>query len=160
MSVQSVQIFSTFQHSHYLELAVSELKDHEINNIYAIPLDNRQLDTKLFDTMHGMDGTSLVDLGLILAMMFGTIGVARGFIWEWGPVIWGLIGSAGGFAVGFVIDLLVTHYRRRKLRTVKKKHGEVILIVQCSNEQSRLVEQTLWGNQAIGVAKTRIVTDL
>ncbi|WP_240545889.1 hypothetical protein [Paenibacillus artemisiicola] len=155
----SIQIFSTFQHSHYLELAISELKDKEINAIYAIPLDNRQPDTKLLDTMHGMDGTSLVDLGLILAMMGGTIGVARGFILDWGPVIWGLIGSAGGFAIGFAIDLLVTLYRRRKLRTVKQKHGEVILIVQCSNEQSALVEQTLWGNMAIGVAKTRIATN-
>ncbi|MBW7453662.1 hypothetical protein ACFOLF_37200 [Paenibacillus sepulcri] len=151
-----IQFFSTFQHSHYVELAISKLKENEIDDIYAVPLDNRQIDTKLLDSMHGMDGTSLVDIGLILAMMGGTIGVARGFNLDWGPVFWGLIGSAVGFAIGFVFDVIKTLYKRKKIRTAKTKHGEVIIIVQCTNEQSRFVEQILWSNMALGVAKTRM----
>ncbi|MBD2871681.1 hypothetical protein [Paenibacillus arenilitoris] len=153
-----VQFFSTFQHSHYVELAISKLKENDVADIYAVPLDNRTLDMKLIDTMHGTDGTSLVDIGLVLAMMGGTIGVARGFVLQWGPVFWGLIGAAGGFAIGFVFDFIKNLIKRKKIRTAKTKHGEVILIVQCTNEQSPFVEQTLWSNLALGVAKTRMQT--
>ncbi|PQP89992.1 hypothetical protein [Paenibacillus sp. AR247] len=58
-----IQFFSTFQHSHYVELAISKLKENEGVHIYAVPLDNRSVDMKLVDTMHGTDGTSLVDTG-------------------------------------------------------------------------------------------------
>ncbi|MCA0756481.1 hypothetical protein KP806_15610 [Paenibacillus sp. N4] len=153
-----MQFFSTFQHSHYVELAISKLKVNEIVNIYAVPLDNRSMDMKLIDSMHGADGTSLVDIGLVLAMMGGTIGVARGFVLHWGPVFWGLIGAAGGFAIGFVYDLIKNLIKRKKIRASKSKLGEVILIVQCTNEQAEFVEQTLWGNLALGVAKTRMQT--
>ncbi|WP_235550665.1 hypothetical protein [Paenibacillus sp. Soil750] len=153
-----IQFFSTFQHSHYVELAISKLKENEVVNIYAVPLDNRSIDMKLIDTMHGTDGTSLVDIGLILAMMGGTIGVSRGFVLYWGPVFWGLIGAASGFTIGFLYDFTKNLIKRKKIRTAKTKKGEVILIVQCTNEQSQFVEQTLWGNLALGVAKTRMQT--
>ncbi|OAS14929.1 hypothetical protein A8708_05025 [Paenibacillus oryzisoli] len=153
-----MQFFSTFQHSHYVELAISKLKENEIVNIYAVPLDNRSIDMKLLDSMHGTDGTSLVDIALVLAMMGGTIGVSRGFVLYWGPVFWGLIGAALGFAIGFIYDLTKNIIKRKKLRTAKTKLGEVILIVQCTKEQSLLVEQTLWGNLALGVAKTHMHT--
>lgn len=152
----NIQFFSTFQHTHFVELAISKLKENEIDDIYAVPLDNRQVDTKLLDTMHGMDGTSLIDIGLILAMMCGTIGVARGFVLDWGPVVWGLIGAVGGFIIGFVFDVIKTHHRRKKIRIAKTKLSEVIIIVQCTNEQSQFVEMTLWNNMALGVAKTRM----
>ncbi|MBB3128753.1 hypothetical protein FHS19_003428 [Paenibacillus rhizosphaerae] len=153
-----IQFFSTFQHSHYVELAISKLKENEVVHIYAVPLDNRPMDMKLVDTMHGTDGTSLVDIGLILAMMGGTVGVSRGFVLHWGPVYWGLIGAATGFAVGFVYDLLKNRMKRKKIRTAKTTAGEVILIVQCTTEQAPFVEQTLWGNLALGVAKTQMQT--
>ncbi|RTE08055.1 hypothetical protein EJQ19_19520 [Paenibacillus whitsoniae] len=151
-----MQFFSTFQHSHYIELAISKLKENEITDIYAVPLDERSVNTKLIDAMHGTDGTSLVDIGLVLAMMGGTIGVARGFVLHWGPVYWGLIGALGGFTLGFLYDLIKTVIKRKKLRTVKTKLAQVILIVQCTNEKSQFVEQTLWGSLALGVAKTRM----
>ncbi|MGG1555515.1 hypothetical protein [Paenibacillus ferrarius] len=151
-----IQFFSTFQHSHYIELAISKLKENEITDIYAVPLDERSVNTKLIDVMHGTDGTSLVDIGLVLAMMGGTIGVARGFVLHWGPVYWGLIGALGGFTLGFLYDLIKTVIKRKKLRTVKTKLAQVILIVQCTNEKSEFVEQTLWGSLALGVAKTRM----
>ncbi|WP_433616301.1 hypothetical protein [Paenibacillus cellulositrophicus] len=153
-----IQFFSTFQHSHYVELAISKLKENDVVQIYAIPLDNRSMDMKLVDTMHGTDGTSLIDIGLILAMMGGTIGVSRGFVLHWGPVYWGLIGAAVGFAIGFVYDLIKNLVKRKKIRTVKTTAGEVILIVQCRAEQAPFVEQTLWGNRALGVAKTQMQT--
>lgn len=154
-----VQFFSTFQHSHYVELAISKLQAREITDLYAVPLDNRASELKLVDTMHGTDGISLVDIGLVLAMMGGTIGVARGFKLAWGPVFWGLIGAAGGFAVGFVFSLVKNLIQRKRIVIPKAdKTGEIILIVQCTTEQSPFVEQTLWENLALGVARTRMHT--
>ena len=106
--------------------------------------------------MHGMDGNSLIDTALILAMMCGTVGVARGFVLDWGPVFWGLIGSAGGFAVGFAFDYIKASIKRKKIKTGKTRLGEIIIIVQCTDEQSELVKQTLWRNMALGVAVTRM----
>ncbi|MDR6553112.1 hypothetical protein [Paenibacillus qinlingensis] len=153
-----IQFFSTFQHSHYVELAISKLKENEVVNIYAVPLDNRSIDMKLVDNIHGADGTSLVDIALVLAMMGGTIGVSRGFVLYWGPVFWGLIGAAIGFAIGFIYDFTKNIIKRKKLRTAKNIIGEVILIVQCTNEQAAFVEQTLWGSLALGLAKTHMPT--
>ncbi|KRE83241.1 hypothetical protein ASG89_12875 [Paenibacillus sp. Soil766] len=153
-----MQFFSTFQHSHYVELAISKLKEHEVDNIYAVPLDNRSVDMKLVDSMNATDGSSLADIGLILAMMGATIGAARGFVLDWGPIFWGLIGAVGGFTIGFVYDITSTLIKRKKNRTAKIKLGEIILIVQCTNEQSQFVEQTLWKSLALGVAKTQMQT--
>lgn len=149
-----IQFFATFDHSEYVELAITKLEEHEIRDIYAVSLDNRPTGEHVIDTMHGTDGTSLVDLGLILAMMFGTIGISRGYALAWGPVLWGLIGAAGGFAFGFVIDLIVN--RRKRSRTSRGKRSEVVIVVQCGPEQASFVEKLLWGHRALGVAKTRI----
>ncbi|HZG85783.1 hypothetical protein [Paenibacillus sp.] len=153
-----IQFFATFDHSEYLELAISKLEEHDVTGIYAVPLEQRADDVKVVDTIHGTDGTSLVDLGLILAMMFGTIGVSRGYVLEWGPVFWGLIGAAGGFAAGFLIDLIMNVMKRKKGRTAKKKQTEVVLVVQCHPDQTDFVERTLWEHRAFGVAKTKIKT--
>lgn len=153
-----VQFFSTFRHSHDVELAISRLKEQEIVDLYAVPLDNRVREMQLVDSMHGTDGISLVDFGLVLAMMGGTIGVSRGFMLDWGPVYWGLIGAAGGFAVGFVFEIAKNLIQRKKIFAAKPKMGEIILIVQCTTAQSPLVERTLWENLALGVARTRMRT--
>nr|WP_275983740.1 hypothetical protein [Paenibacillus hamazuiensis] len=139
-----------------MELAISKLAENEIRDIYAVPLDTRSEEMKLMDTMHGTDGTSLVDLGLFMAMICGTIGVSRGYILEWGPIFWGLAGAVGGFAVGFAIDLAKNLIKRKKIVTKKSRQGSVILIVKCGAEQAKFVEQTLWEHRAIGLAKTRI----
>ncbi|HZG76358.1 MAG TPA: hypothetical protein VEZ72_10935 [Paenibacillus sp.] len=151
-----IQFFATFRHTEYLELAVTKLEAHEVRAIYAVPLDNRPEGEHVIDTMHGTDGTSLVDLGLILAMMFGTVGVSRGFVLAWGPVAWGLIGAAGGFALGFVIDIAANARKRKKERRAKTNMSEVVVVVQCGAEQASFVEKLLWEHRALGVAKTRV----
>jgi len=36
------------------------------------------------------------------------LGVIYGFVWAWGPIICGLLGLAGGFLVGFLLDISFT----------------------------------------------------
>ncbi len=154
----SVQLFAVFESSPYVELAISKLEECGYGHLYAVPLDNRVRDMKLVDTMHGTDGTSLVDAGLVLAMMFGTIGVALGFEWTLGPVYGGLIGAAGGFAVGFVIDVIKNAIKRKRFGAAKSKLAPIIVIVQCAREEVEFVKQLLWNHRALGVAATTMQT--
>lgn len=150
-----IQIFAAFDHSIYLELAISKLQENDIRDIYAVPLNKRKEDMKMFDSIHQSDGISLIDIGMIFAFMGGTIGAARGFAMDWGPIIWGLIGAGIGLAAGFAIDLIQNLVKRKKLRVSKNRSPEVILIVTCSKDHAKLVEHIMWHNMARGMAVTR-----
>lgn len=75
-----------------------------------------------------------------------------GFHLEWGPIIWGIIGVAGGFVTGLAVNLLTTMRKNKHQLKINKKSAEVILIIHCKNDQLKSVEQTLWDNFAFGVA--------
>ncbi|QHE51419.1 hypothetical protein [Pontibacillus sp. HMF3514] len=152
-----MQIFSTFEHNSTLELAITTLEKRGIKKgaIFAVPLDNRTEKRKLFDTMHRSDGISLIDIGMALATAFSVICASIGFKLAWGPIYWGLIGAAGGFIVGVLIKLFIVLVLKKKRRTLKGKHSEVILIVECEEDQNELVENILWEHLAIGVAKVK-----
>lgn len=152
-----MQLFSTFDHQLYLEMAISKLEKTGINRekIFAVPLDNRQESRRLFDNLHRSDGTSLIDIGMALATALSTIGVSLGFIFPGGPIVWGLSGAWAGFLIGFGIRLfieLVTKGKRKKTRK-GRKHSEVILIVECDESEAEMVESILWEHFAMGMAK-------
>ncbi|WP_062048260.1 hypothetical protein [Bacillus sp. JCM 19034] len=150
-----MQIFSTFEHSTYLELAITSLeklgvkKDH----ILAVPLENRVEERRLFDTLHRADGISLFDKGAAIGTAFSVIGASVGFILEWGPIYWGLIGAAGGFILGFIIDYIIFKVVHKRRKVVKGKQSEVVLVVGCPKELVEKVEDVLWDHLALGVAK-------
>jgi len=154
-----MQIFSTFEHSMYVELAISELENRGINReqIFAVPLDNRKEERKLFDTLHRSDGVSLIDIGLALATALSVIGASVGFRLAWGPIYWGLIGAVIGFLIGVAIKWFYLKRADKKQRLLHGRHSEIILIVDCPKEQSKLVEQILWNHFALGVAKVETI---
>ena len=150
-----MQVFSTFEHSTYLELAITSIEKIGIprENILAVPLMNRVQERKLFDTLHRADGISLFDKGAAIGTAFSVIGASIGFVLEWGPIFWGLIGGATGFIIGFIIDYIfykVIHKRRREL---KEKGSDVILVINCPSELTEKVEKVLWEHLALGIAK-------
>ena len=71
-----MQVFSTFEYSSYIELAVSELEKKGIKkeDIFIVSLNNRTENRRLFDSLHRADGVSLIDLGMALATAFSVIG--------------------------------------------------------------------------------------
>ena len=150
-----MQIFSTFEHSSYLELAITSLEKVGVqkDNILAVSLMNRVQDRKLFDTLHRADGISLFDKGAAIGTAFSVIGASIGFVLEWGPIFWGLIGGATGFIIGFVIDYIFYKVIHKRKRILKGKHSEVVLVINCPNELVEKVEQLLWDHLALGVAK-------
>ncbi|WP_343840249.1 hypothetical protein [Salinibacillus aidingensis] len=150
-----MQVFSTFESHSFLELTISTLEKNGINKsrIYAVPLDNRQEKRNVFDTLHRSDGTTLIDIGLALATAFSVIGASIGFELAWGPIYWGLIGAFTGFVVGFVIRLFTEKVFKTNRRILKGKHSEIILIIDCDENQAELIEEILWSHYALGVAK-------
>ncbi|WP_306421199.1 hypothetical protein [Robertmurraya sp. DFI.2.37] len=153
--VNNMLILATFEHTTYLELAMTELEEYGVKNILAVPLNNRTEERKIFDNLHQSDGVSLISKGMILAFLFSTVGASRGFEMEWGPIIWGLIGAGGGFIIGFIIDLFMKKVMKSKQRLLKGKNSEVVLIVECDQLLKERVENTLWKQLALGVAELK-----
>lgn len=154
-----MQFFSTFDHHIYLELAVSKLEKTGIKHedIFAVPLDNRNEKRRLFDNLHRADGTSLIDIGMALATAFSTIGVSVGFILPGGPIVWGLSSALFGFLLGVGIRLFIELVIKGKRKNARKgrKHSEVILIIDCEEAKAEMVEQILWEHYAMGMAKIK-----
>ncbi len=152
-----MQLFSTFEHSMYIEMAVVTLEKKGINKekIFIVPLDNRREDHNVLDNIHRSDGTSLIDIGAALATAFSVIGASIGFKLALGPIYWGLIGAFVGFIVGFAIRLFNEKVIKKKRRLLKGFHSEIIVIVDCEESQGELVENILFSHYALGVAKVK-----
>ena len=155
----NMYIVSTFDHSIYLELAITaiQMKGIKKDNIMAIPMDKRGEEAKLFDSIHSSDGLSLFDLPAILAVIFGIFGSIYGFILEWGPLLWGLIAIAIGFSLGLIIKLFIV--KKYNHRQDDKRGTEVVLIIQCPENQLEMVKDTLWSHKALGVRKLDVDDD-
>lgn len=147
-------IFATFEHSTFLELAITEMIKEGVSKekILAVPLDKLIEKQKILDTIHQSDGVSLIDGAAVMGTIFMVLGTIYGFIWEWGPILWGLIGLAFGAALGLVLDFLIDK-RRGKRKGLAGKVTEVILVVHCTENQVEMVENILWEYLAIGVAR-------
>lgn len=148
--MNDIQIISSFEHSVSLELALTELEENGIEkeNIVAVPLDPLKAPTKALDTIHRSDGKSLLDLAAILGTIFSVLGASYGFALDWGPIIWGLLGLAFGACIGFIIDYIFTN-KQNNLN--KQINTEVILIIKCPEQKSRMVKQILVDHLALGV---------
>ncbi|URZ14528.1 hypothetical protein [Clostridium felsineum] len=149
-------VISTFEHSIYLELAITEIQKKGVKkeNIMAIPLDKREEQINLFDSIHSSDGLSLFDLPAILAVIGGIFGGVYGFVLKWGPLIWGLIGILICFAIGFIIKLMIV--KKYSGRQNNKRAEEVVVIIECIENQLETVRNILWNNNALGVRKLDI----
>lgn len=147
-------VISSFEHSLFLELAITALEQKGIakEKILAVPLEQKVEKRKFFDTIHRSDGISLFDGAAALGTAFMALGVIYGFVWKWGPIIWGLIGLLCGVFLGFLLDFFTGKERRNK-KKVKNIATEVILIINCSENQGEMVEKVLWDHFALGVGK-------
>lgn len=152
-----MQLFSTFEHAIFIEMAISTLEKKGIKkeNIFVLPLDNQIGERKVFDTIHRSDGTSLIDIGAALSTAFAVIGASIGFELKLGPIYWGLIGAAVGFLIGFGIRLFTEIVIKKRKRLLKGIHSEVIVIVDCEESQGEMVENILFSHYALGVAKVK-----
>ena len=147
-----MHVVASFEHSNFLELAITDLmqKGIETNRICAIPLNKMTKERRLFDTLHRADGQSMFDLPTILATIFMTFGVMWGFMWEWGPIIWGLLSFIGGIGLGLIIKYLLY---KKELQKNSHYNTEVVLIVNCKPNEVEIVETVLFNHLAIGIGR-------
>jgi len=145
-------IVASFDYSFYTELAVTELIEKGLKNeqIIALPMELSREPKEIWDTIHHSDGISMTDLGFIIGTAFMTLGVIYGFVWEWGPIIWGLIGFATGFLLGCALDYLWGKYKRFKRQP--NIITEVIIMVDCQEDQVEMVKKALLGHFALGIS--------
>lgn len=83
------------------------------------------------------------------------LGAIYGMVLLWEPILWGLIGLSAGLLFGFLLKFLFV--KKQNYKTLK--HGvstEVVLMVNCGDEQRKIVEGILWDNMAIGVSKLKV----
>jgi hypothetical protein len=128
-----MHIIATFEHSLYLKQAITaiQMKGIAKKDILAVPMDKRNEERKLFDTMHQSDGFSLIDLASILGTILMLLGTIYGFTLKWGPIFWGLVGLIVGFGIGLIIKLFIT--KKYNHRHGQNKTTEDVLIIECSN---------------------------
>lgn len=153
---EKMHIISTFDYSNNLELAVTaiEKKGIQRERILAVPMDKKDEEKKLFDSMHYADGISSIDVPMILGTLLMIFGSVYGFVLAWGPLIWGLIGMVAGIILGLIIK--VGGVKRESYRQKGKIQPEVVLIIECDESQADMIKDTLWANHAIGVSKLKI----
>lgn len=147
-----MHVFATFEHSTYIELAISELELRGIakNSILTVPLEKQQQEVRILDTIHKADGASVLDRCMVLATIGSVLGTIYGFVLLWGPIIWGLIGMLLGFVVGLAVYWLGAR-RRVSIPAEMNRQGEVVLVIRCELRQAELVKKILQDHTAIGV---------
>jgi len=149
-----VYIIASFEHSIYVELAITALIKNGVpkEKILAVPLDKNKEARTILDTIYKSDGVSMVDGALILGTIFMVLGTIYGFVLEWGPILWALIGLLFGAVLGLVLDTLINK-RRGNNAKVNGESTEVVIMINCKKVQESLVEDTLWDCFPLGVGK-------
>jgi len=127
----TVQIIATFEHSSFVEMVIHDIEKLGVpaENVVALPLENLESQTHILDSIHRVDGRSILDGAMMGGTIFAVLGVIYGFVWRWGPVIWGLLGLAGGFFLGLIIELAVN---KKKIKFFSSRKSEVIIEVTCN----------------------------
>ena len=145
-------VIGTFEHSIELEqvLAVLEHRGISRKHIMVVPMDTDPKTSTLFTGKSQDFYYKGIEVGVACATASSVIGTSIGFILALGPVFWGLAAALMGFAIGFGIYAFA---RKGNLRRLPKKLPEITVIVQCMEEQSLLVEETMWKYSVLTVGR-------
>jgi hypothetical protein len=126
----TVQIIATLEHSPFVEMVIHDAEKLGIpsEDIIALPLENLESKTHIIDSIHRVDGRSVLDGAMMSGTIFMVLGTIYGFVWEWGPIIWGLLGLIGGFILGLLIEIALN---KGALKLFSSRKSEVIIQVTC-----------------------------
>ncbi|UJL46154.1 hypothetical protein KFZ58_17625 [Virgibacillus sp. NKC19-16] len=151
-------VVASFKLNKNLERVIAELEYLDISrkNILALPL-AKTVEQETQTSYHQRSFEIMPILGTII-MLFGTI---YGFVLQWGPILWGLIGLGIGVLIGGVIDLLrIKRTRKKGIHKQNDTLTEVFLLVHCSNkDQAHQVKGVIWKWSPAGVATYKNQTE-
>lgn len=149
-----VYMISSFEYSLTLELAISDLIQYgipqeQIKTIPFVKADSRENRTILSHVNNNR--FSLFDVCLIMGNIFAVLFCSLGFIWRWGPILWGVLGFFIGGTIGALIYLFGNGWR--KYRKKKKEQTEILIMIKCPLEAKCRVKEILWNHNVLGVAE-------
>ncbi len=118
------------------------------DRLLVVPMDasEKEANAGTFDPIAGL---SSVEVGIAVATACAVVCISRGFVMAWGPIVWGVIGAAGGFAIGFSIHQSIMKRKRTVFR--KDRKSELTVIVECEERERQKVLDALWNNNAMSV---------
>ncbi|MEK4669791.1 hypothetical protein [Niallia sp. FSL R7-0271] len=142
----TVQIIATFEHSPFVEMVIHEMEKQGVKpqNIVALPMENLDDQLHIVDSIHSVDGRSILDGAMLGGSIFMVLGSIYGFVLYLGPIIWGLLGLIGGFLIGLFIEIALK--KKKKIKFFSNRKSEVLLQVTCNKSLQE---------QMIKILKTR-----
>jgi hypothetical protein len=139
MEDNSTKIIASMDHSPFVEMLIHDIEKLGVpsQNIVALPLENLDSQIHVIDTIHRVDGRSVLDGAMMGGTIFAVLGSIYGFRLHWGPIIWGLLCLVGGFFLGLIIELAIS---KKKVKILASRKSEVIIEVTCNTS---LVDQLI-----------------
>ena len=136
-------VFGTFEHSLELEQYLADLEQNCISrkHIMVVQMDTDQKPPLQYIGKSRDRYYKGVEVAMVCATASAVVGISIGFVLTWGPIWWALISAFVGFTIGFGIYLLAN---KNNYRHLPKKLPEVIIIVQCLEDQSARVMEIMW----------------
>lgn len=147
-------VIGTFEHSLELEQALACIENNNITQekIMVVCMDLNPENSQLLIAKSRDFINKCIEIGMVCATAISVVGTSLGFILTWGPIFWGLAFAFIGFCLGFTAYFFI---KKRNYRHVPKKLPEIVVIVQCFEEQSVFVMQTMWKFKALTVGKVQ-----
>lgn len=93
-----------------------------------------------------------IEVGMASATALSVVGTSVGFILYLGPIFWGLASGLIGFLLGFGLYFL---FKKSKSRNLPQILPEILVIVQCTEQQSRSISEIFWKYRALTVGRTQ-----
>jgi hypothetical protein len=149
-------VIATFEHSFQLEVALYKLETNGIDrdHIFIVSLAPKLGQKQLFETIHRSDGISIITVPSIMSTALSVLGTIYGFLLPWGPIIWGIMGIVVGWTVGLAVNILVYKKRMRR-KKLKGAASEVVVMIECKDDQQAFVTNALYDHDAIGIGKVQ-----
>jgi len=144
-------LVAAFKQSLDLEMAISDLLHSGINkdNLLTIPMRDKKSPSSLGHNDE-LGRNNILDSAAICGTVLMVLGTIYGFIWYWGPIIWGLIGLVAGVALGALLGMCKN---RSKYLMKRKPAVEVLLMLRCLESQLERFEEILWNRKALVVGR-------
>ncbi|HWR09442.1 hypothetical protein [Sporomusa sp.] len=148
-------IIATYNHSLYLEVALAQLAEQGLgkDKIIAVPLHRQQISVSIFDSINDTDGVSLLGGSLAFGTATMVLATIYGFVWHWGPIVWGLIGLFAGTGFWLLASLIIMQRKQAQRITLTGRTdcGEVVLLILCDKVQAQSVKDILLNNMALAI---------
>jgi len=146
-------IIGTYQHSIGLEQTLAVLEQYGISKsqILVVPMNSEPEHRFPFLKKSKNPYSNGVEVGVACATGLSVIGASLGFILPLGPILCGLIAAFLGFGIGFGIHQVLSIKSYGK--PFSKQCTEIIVIVQCKEEDSTHVQEMMWAYDAMTVGK-------